>query len=197
MKKILETLKNKWAEYLLEILVIMIGILGAYQLDEWREKQRDKIESDRLLENIKLESQFNLVEVRKNILTTKNAAYSGLRLLELISSGESASDYEIDSLIYNFMGIPSLNTSNGALLDIISTGKINLIQNDSLRLLLLSFNGRVEKIIEHEKRTNEVLQRNLVGYLYEHYALTKMDAKLNSFNVDWPLGKSNRRYYVS
>ena len=60
MKKILETLRLKWTEYLLEIFVIVIGILGAYSLNSWNETRKSEIRKDQLLRSLKIEFQYNL-----------------------------------------------------------------------------------------------------------------------------------------
>ena len=53
MKKILETLKRKWAEYLLEIIVIMIGILGAFTLNNWNERRKESKQKVIILTHLK------------------------------------------------------------------------------------------------------------------------------------------------
>lgn len=42
MKKIVRLIKKKWSEYVIEILVIIIGIFGAFLLNDWNEKRKQE-----------------------------------------------------------------------------------------------------------------------------------------------------------
>lgn len=48
MKQIIETIKRKWSEYLLEVIVIIVGIIGAFMVDSWHDnRQLIKIEKEK------------------------------------------------------------------------------------------------------------------------------------------------------
>ena len=40
MKKISEALKRKWPEYLIEVMAIIIGIIGAFMVDSWHDERK-------------------------------------------------------------------------------------------------------------------------------------------------------------
>lgn len=49
MKKILDTIKLKWAEYLLEIIVIVLSIFGGLELEKWNAQREERIKEVEIL----------------------------------------------------------------------------------------------------------------------------------------------------
>lgn len=66
MKKIIEHIKNEWYKYAMEILVLVIGIYGAFALDNWNEDRKmktfEQYSLDRILVNLKTDRE-NLIRI--------------------------------------------------------------------------------------------------------------------------------------
>ena len=52
MKRILITVKEKWPEYLIESIVIVASILGAFALDSWNETRKQRADEHTFLSNV-------------------------------------------------------------------------------------------------------------------------------------------------
>jgi len=90
MKKILDTLKRKWAEYLLEILVITLGIMGAFTLNNWNEERK--------LRNVEITL---LREIVSDMTFAKNVLQSGQKYNQkTVESAKLILEYVHDDLPY-------------------------------------------------------------------------------------------------
>jgi hypothetical protein len=80
MKRIISVFKEKWPEYFLEILVITIGILGAFALNNWNESQK----SNRFEQEILTLINENLTRDSLSITTELNSAILAIQLTDSI-----------------------------------------------------------------------------------------------------------------
>ncbi len=74
MKQIIDHLKLEWYKYVLEILVITIGILGAFALNNWNENNKSERQEYRILQSLHEEIIIDtaiLIQCKKQIKERK------------------------------------------------------------------------------------------------------------------------------
>ena len=140
MKKILETLKRKWAEYLLEIIVIIIGILGAYTLNNWNEEKKDRELERNYLSDINAEFKENKIQFERGMASHKKGFNNCLLLISVFPITPHKWDsiyakYPDFSLVQGF----SFNPSQSTIEAMINSSSFDLIQNPRLKRLLISW----------------------------------------------------------
>jgi hypothetical protein len=129
MKKILETIKRKWAEYLLETFVIIIGILGAFMLDEWRENRNNQQllgEYYLLLKSELVTDTLNLVNDIEYI-SKSNIGFD--ILIKNINQELSLPPDSVLTLYSPMFGIGDFRANTETFESIKSSGNISIIKN--------------------------------------------------------------------
>lgn len=131
MRKILQILKQKWAEYLIEVVVIIIGILGAFMLNNWNENQKKtRLELD-LLSLLVNSLNSDLVDIESNLEGQRRAMRSQKIILKWFKGKQQITD----SICTHFKRASSATgfiPSDGSFKTLQGIG-LRIISNDSLR----------------------------------------------------------------
>ena len=123
-----------------EIVLVMIGILLALQVNTWNENRKDRNKEKALLKELhkdfkkNLESFQPIKQLQINTLNSGNIVFRNIDKLDMPKSRDSVFRHA-DNM---FGGYP-YNPSNGVVESLLSTGDINLIRNDTLRKYLVSW----------------------------------------------------------
>jgi len=187
MKKLLDTLSEKWPEYLLEILVLIIGIFGAFELDSWNEARKERRLETKYLKSINadLQSDLSSLENLKNIKKSANEAF--LKFLSWETMDCTYDEYKafmqdwINAFFWSEFD-PHDNTYK----ELINSGNLSLLQNDSVRSGLLeleSINDEITSGRDHMRREyDHYLYDELVNY--EEFALLDFDHMVKAEAMD-------------
>ncbi|WP_228850932.1 DUF6090 family protein [Aegicerativicinus sediminis] len=137
-----------------EILLVVIGILIALQVNNWNENRKSEKRKTALLYALKSEFELNLVQLDSVLLYDKKVIESSYKALKLQPTDPLLQNRDsMRWLIQNTSWIWTFDPQNGALRSGMSSGDINLIENDTLVNMLFSWQDLVADAKENEDRT--------------------------------------------
>ncbi len=184
-KKILKSIRKGsqlgWFRYFLDTLVVIVGILVAFSLNNWKESNTERKHEQKILKIIQSEFIYNKNELKRNIVKAKRIHERADTILHLFKAPKaSLNEINLDSILRGFSGYSTFDPSNGALNDLIGSGNLGIIKNDSLRSHLSKWFGELQDVKEDEVRLIQFGDQHFDPYMLKYLVSTDSKFKSNS-----------------
>ena len=157
-----------------EIVLVMIGILLALEVNNWNEDRKERKIEVETLKDLRVEFGENLADAER-VLAGNLGIYQAMVYFQKIIRGEAQDAVRTDSLLYAtfdwFGGIVKPGASN----NLINSGNLNLISNRELRKLLTLWPGIIDELDDDEQLAKAYSQQEIVPYLALHYPMSNLE----------------------
>ncbi|MGK0413279.1 MAG: hypothetical protein ACJA1B_001482 [Polaribacter sp.] len=195
---------SKYFKYAIgEIVLVVIGILIALQINNWNENSKNKLtESDyycKLLADFELDRQ-NIAVLYKE---SQHKIEISKRLLLDLNNKNKNKSYLLNNYLQGLRTNPFV-PSKVTMTDIVSSGKLNLLTNDSIKNNLIRYYGELDKLLyQLEINQSKSLERVFLyddyiqfgGQYFEYVSQSLGDEILKTLPVnDWHLNNESEYY---
>ena len=157
--------KNKFSRYLLyaigEIVLVMIGILLALQVNTWNEQKKTGEKELKYLSLIKQEMGTNLQAIKEEQVVLDDFLSSVNRMLLLYATPDpTLTNKQLSEILVPILSRDmDFNFKDGTLNEVISTGNLKDITNDNIRNILASIGGNLERVRAQEGTVNDYISK--------------------------------------
>lgn len=133
-----------------EILLVMLGILLALQVNNWNQGRIEQQKELKALTDLSKEFKLNEERIRKKQQSRISIAPKLENYIRQVSVGKANYNSFKDFHSSQFM-FGMTNPSNGVIDALISSGEIALISNDSLKYFLADWKNQMSNLYENEQ----------------------------------------------
>ena len=126
---------GKYLKYAIgEIVLVVIGILIALQINTWNEARKLNRSELTLLKGLQKEFNKNIEDLNSSIKFNTDNIHASMRITDLIRKEQlEVQDKALDSLLGILGLIASFDANTGMTDQIISSGKLSILKNEVLR----------------------------------------------------------------
>nr|WP_298992234.1 DUF6090 family protein [uncultured Polaribacter sp.] len=144
--------ENRFKKYLLyavgEIILVVIGILIALQINNWNENIKEQQKVNMHLKNLAsdIKGDIKQTEYRIKSLGNKTGHIDSLAEFFRTKKIEDLDNLDVFSRVYTYYGYRPFQWYRGAIDEIKSSGGLKLIKNDTLRSLITKYYAFTEHL---------------------------------------------------
>ncbi|MFC4720938.1 DUF6090 family protein [Geojedonia litorea] len=133
-------MENKTGKYLKyaigEIVLVMVGILLALQVNNWNEGRKDHTKEQHILSQLKDEYHANLLQLEQKIKHRQKIIEAATKTLQYIDEPFGVETDSLNAQLNILIGSPAFKPIEN---NLINSGNILLIQNEKLNQLLTTW----------------------------------------------------------
>ncbi|MBK7944593.1 MAG: hypothetical protein IPJ85_04460 [Flavobacteriales bacterium] len=198
--------QNRFTRYLVyaagEILLVVIGILIALQLNLLKEQRNQRKQELETLAQLREEFQDNLKQIDEKIAMRQAMIRSSMQLLAIHDDSTLMVTDSVEYLIARTTVSPTFDPITN---DLIGSGRLYLISNPELRRMLSRWTSDVAQITEEEQAWITLNRQNWTPFLRSHFPMRNIHAAkwsgldvVNTLLLDkgqgdrWTMGRSRR-----
>jgi hypothetical protein len=159
-----------------EIVLVVIGILIALQINTWNQERISKIEESSILKNIHAEFLQNKEALNTTDRFNKDCYNTTRSLIQLVGkSREEIMRYNPDSLLFLSLETGTFRPSENTISDLIQSGRLQILHNEGLKILLYQWSSAMKSYNISSLRRESKIDTEIVPYLSKKYAMKDMD----------------------
>lgn len=176
---LMENKTGKYLKYAIgEIVLVVVGILIALQINTWNENRKERVEEQTILKQLQTEFKSNLEQLDDKIAIRTGIIYSATQLVDAIDHPKERIKDSIDKYIATTIGY---TTFDPIVSDHSNSASLKLIQNDSLKQLLSFWTSEVIQVTEVEETWYQYRNNIYLPFIIEHYQLrTARNGEINN-----------------
>ena len=167
----------KYSRYAIgEIVLVVVGILIALQINTWNEQRKRDSQEQELLKGLQVEFTINFNRLEKVLQLHQNSIKSSNEIMTYFNKDiEDIPEAKFDSLQFHIQNVWTFNPRKGLLNSVITSGQINLISNVELKNELAAFEDMVNDT-EEETREISLLGQKYYSIVSEYINIGKQNA---------------------
>jgi hypothetical protein len=167
---------GKYFKYAIgEIILVVIGILIALQINNWSKEKQNRNQEQILLQQLLIEYKNNLQQIENKIYIRDEGINSALKLLSYrnLKIPYDSVNRNLSRLLLRPTFDPELSVSS----ELMNSGKLYLISNGDLRNKISAFPSSLSELHEEEMVIFELTEDKFTPFLIENFQVGRIMAE--------------------